>query len=107
MRKRKLLSLLLALAMLASLLPLGVYAVEACGSAAVANYGTAPTMGAEAWPEPVLELHFVDAPPDAWPSRLRVELRRFIRPEAKFASVDDLRRQIALDVAATMSNCRR
>ena len=88
---------------LASLLPLGVYAVEACGSAAVANYGTAPTMGAEAWTEPVLELHFVDAPPDAWPRRLRVELRRFIRPEAKFSSVDDLRRQIALDVAAMIS----
>ena len=83
----------------ASLLPLGAYAVEACGAAAVANYGKAPTMGDAAWDDPVLELHFVGAMPDIPADRVRVEFRRFLRPERKFATLDDLRRQIAADVA--------
>ena len=83
----------------ASLLPLGVYAAEACGCAAVANYGRAPTMGEEAWDEPVLELHFIGNPPAMPGEKVRVEFRRFIRHERKFASVDDLKRQISLDVA--------
>lgn len=84
----------------ASLLPLGVYAVEACGCTAVANYGRAPTMGEEAWAEPALELHFIGNPPAMPGEKLRVEFRRFIRPEKKFASIDDLKHQISLDVAA-------
>jgi riboflavin kinase/FMN adenylyltransferase len=87
----------------ASLLPLGAYAVEACGAAAVANYGKAPTMGEAAWDDPVLELHFVDAMPDLQADRVRVEFRRFLRPERKFATLDDLRRQIAADVASVRS----
>ena len=86
---------------LASLLPLGVYAADVCGSAAVANYGLAPTMGDAAWADPVLEIHFVGEPPSALPADVvRVELRGFIRPEKKFASQDDLKRQIASDIAA-------
>lgn len=88
----------------ASLLPLGVYAVEACGCAAAANYGKAPTMGAEAWAEPVLEIHFIDDPPALPGEKVRVEFRRFIRPEKKFATVDDLRRQAAMDVSAVRSD---
>ena len=85
----------------ASLLPFGVYEVVACGTKAVANYGLAPTMGAAAWTEPVLELHFVDAVPTCLSAEsMQVEFVRFIRAEAKFASVDDLRRQISADVAA-------
>ncbi len=85
----------------ASLLPFGVYEVAACGAKAVANYGLAPTMGAAAWTEPVLELHFVnDVPTCLSEESMQVEFVRFIRGEAKFASVDDLRRQIAADVAA-------
>ena len=84
----------------ASLLPLGAYAVDVCGAAAVANYGLAPTMGEEAWPDPVLEIHFVGNPPAGLPADVvRVVFRRFIRPEMKFASLDELRRQIASDMA--------
>ena len=85
---------------LAGLLPLGAYAAEACGSVAVANYGVAPTMNDAAWTEPVLEVHFAGDPPSALPAdAVRVELRRFIRPEMKFASLDDLKRQIAADMS--------
>ena len=92
------------LGQLASLLPLGAYAAEACGAAAVANYGMAPTMGDAAWTAPVLELHFVDAPPPDLPTeKVRVELRRFLRPEGRFGSMDDLVRQIASDVAIVRS----
>ena len=73
--------------------------MEAAGARAAANYGLAPTMGAEAWRTPVLELHFVDAPPPGMQlNRLAVSFLRFVRPESKFASVGDLRRQIAADV---------
>ena len=83
----------------ASLLPFGVYEVMACGARGAANYGLAPTMGAAAWTEPVLELHFVDAVPASLPQeRVQVEFVRFIRAERAFASVDALRRQIAADV---------
>jgi len=84
----------------ASLLPLGVYEASACGRVALANYGLAPTMGADAWAEPVLELHFVGEPPELPPGTVRVELRRFVRPEAKFASLDDLKRQMSVDMSA-------
>ena len=83
-------------------LPLGVYEAEIGGRKAVANYGLAPTMGERAWTSPVLELHVLgnraidqskrsDSP--------SVSFVRFIRPERKFDSVEDLRRQIALDCA--------
>ena len=87
----------------ASLLPLGVYSVEACGCVAVANYGRAPTMGAEAWVKPVLELHFIYDPPALQGEKVRVEFRRFIRPEKKFDNIDDLMCQISADVAAAAS----
>ena len=91
----------------ASLLPFGVYEVTAGGARAVANYGLAPTMGAAAWTEPVLELHFVDGVPAGLSAeRVRVSFGRFIRGEVKFASVDELRRQIAADIASTAVPCR-
>jgi len=91
----------------ASLLPLGVYAVEACGCTAVANYGLAPTMGVESWKEPVLELHFADVPPELPDERVRVEFRRFIRPEKKFSTVEDLKRQISADIMTIRSSAGR
>ena len=84
--------------------PRGVYAVETAFGAGVANYGTAPTMRARAWAEPVLEVHLLEGgdalPPDLDGRPAAVALRRFIRPERTFASLDDLRAQIARDVAA-------
>lgn len=75
----------------------GVYAVELCGVRCVANYGLAPTAGERAWTEPVLEVHVLGGDvPDSVGDQ-KVEFVRFIRPERKFASFDDLRLQIADD----------
>lgn len=82
--------------------PLGVYVVELDGMRGVANYGHAPTTGDQAWPAPVWEVHLLPpadpgafARPDA--GRLVFSVRRFIRPERKFASLDALKAQIAAD----------
>jgi len=86
------------------LIPHGVYEVEMNGERGIANYGLAPTLGADAWRDPVLEVHLLDAgfasgdrPP---PTSALVEIVRFVRPERKFASVDALKRQVASDCAA-------
>ncbi len=88
-------------------LPLGVYAVDVDGRRAVANYGLAPTFGERAWHEPVMEVHFLDdgrverlARPLARGTRAPTEsvlLLRFIRPERKFDSLEELKTQIARD----------
>lgn len=83
----------------------GVYAVRTdCGDG-VANYGHAPTMGEAAWREPVLEVHLLDGGTlkdsgGEAPERLRAEFLEFVRPERKFGTVEELRRQIAEDVRA-------
>ena len=79
----------------------GVYEVITEGMHGVANYGLAPTMGDHAWRQPVLEVHFPSAHPSSLiphPSSL-ISFVRFIRPEKKFASLEDLKRQIAADCA--------
>jgi riboflavin kinase/FMN adenylyltransferase len=81
-------------------LPLGVYEIELDGAKGVANYGLAPTMGDEAWRAPVLEIHVLGSSPADFVSKsAAVDFVRFIRPERKFASIDDLKRQIAADCA--------
>ena len=77
----------------------GVYEVELGGLKGIANYGTAPTMGDKAWRKNVLEVHLLEDSPDSLDSRsaLVVSFCRFLRPERKFDSIDDLKRQIAAD----------
>lgn len=83
-------------------LPLGVYVVDFDGRPALANYGLAPTMGAESWSRPVLEVHIPDVTefPCETGRRVSVGLVRFLRPERRFASEADLARQIAADLDA-------
>jgi len=96
---------------LARLLPLGVYVADTDWGRAVANWGQAPTMGEQAWTEPVLEVHIIRplmspaspkspaSPASLMPLRpLTVSLLRFLRPERRFASVEALREQIKADV---------
>ena len=83
-------------------LPLGVYEAEVEGRKAIANYGLAPTMGEKAWRSPVLEIHILHSTPTPstyTSNSTEVEFVRFIRPEKKFDSIEDLRRQIAADCA--------
>ena len=81
-------------------LPFGVYEVAIGAQTAIANYGLAPTMGDKSWKAPVLEVHLLDnrtIEQSEQPNNLSVSFVRFIRPERKFDSVQDLQRQIALD----------
>lgn len=84
----------------------GVYAVRVFGAKsaaalpAVANYGLRPTV--EKSDAPRLEAHVLgDCPFDAG-DQVRIEWLRFLRPETKFASLDDLRAQIARDRATAV-----
>lgn len=83
---------------------LGVYAVRVrsakapTGLAAVANYGVRPTV--ENTTEPRLEVHVLGECPVGEGDPVQVEWLRFLRPETKFASLDELRVQIARDRAA-------
>jgi riboflavin kinase/FMN adenylyltransferase len=85
--------------------PHGVYAVlvdrkadagfEAVAGG-VANFGVRPTLGAG----PSFEVHLFDTSLDLYGQELRVHLLSRLREERKFAGVDELREQIARDIAA-------
>lgn len=80
---------------------LGVYAVcvaDAAGDKApgVANYGLRPTVAREA-AEPLLEVHMLAPTRLTYGDRISVQWLRFLRPERKFAGVDELRAQIEID----------
>ena len=84
-------------------LPFGVYEVEVDGVKGIANYGLAPTMGDKAWERPILEIHLLgEGSEDVRPETedaMTVLFVRYVRPEKKFDSIDDLKRQIAADCA--------
>jgi len=80
----------------------GVYAVEIRGLtdnplSGVANAGIRPTVGGVI---PRVEVHVFDWSGDAYGKRVEVGFRAFIRAERRFASLDELRVQIAQDAAA-------
>ena len=76
----------------------GVYAVRAliddAWRDAVANLGRRPTFGKI---QENFEVHLFDFAGDLYGKTLRVELVDFIRPEMKFAGLDQLKAQIAAD----------
>jgi riboflavin kinase/FMN adenylyltransferase len=81
--------------------PNGVYAAEAKLDGAVmrgvVNLGYRPTVsGAE--PERLLELHVFDMNRDIYGEDVEVRFTRYLRPEQKFATLDELVAQIARDV---------
>ena len=79
----------------------GVYVVRVSGPKApaalpgVANYGLRPTV--EQATEPRLETHVLGECPFGEGDDIAVEWMRLLRPEQKFAGVDELRSQIARD----------
>ncbi len=84
--------------------PLGVYAVDTAWGRAVANWGCAPTLGARAWAEPILEVHLLERVPQDVPHRLAISFRRFLRAERRFPSLAALTAQIAADVQAARAD---
>ncbi len=81
--------------------PNGVYAAEAKLDGAilegVANLGTRPTIES-AQPERLLELYFFDLQREIYGQDVEVRFLRYLRPERKFANLDELKKQIARDV---------
>ncbi len=89
-----------------TLLPaFGIYAVRAQAAGlggeawldGVANIGIRPTVENVGV---LVETHLFDFAGDLYGQHLRVEIIDFIRPEAKFAGLEELRRAIAADAAA-------
>jgi riboflavin kinase/FMN adenylyltransferase len=82
--------------------PFGVYAVETkvegLWRRGIANLGVRPTVETTT-PLPSLEVHLHDWSGDLYGLDLEVKLGRFIRPEKKFASLEELKKQIAEDVS--------
>lgn len=80
--------------------PDGVYAVRVHAGektvSGVANIGSRPTVKTAG--ERLLEVHLLDFSGDLYGSDIEAEFLRFLRPEKKFAGVDELRSQIARDV---------
>lgn len=87
--------------------PTGVYAVEAVVDgetfAAVANLGTRPTFAAGG---PSLEVHLLDFDGDLYGRELEVSFRELLREERRFDGPEELKDQIARDVAAARRTLR-
>ena len=81
--------------------PNGVYAAEAKLNGAmlrgVVNLGYRPTVE-QARPDRLLELHLFDLDREIYGEDVEVRFVRYLRPERKFDSLDDLKAQIARDV---------
>ncbi len=79
----------------------GVYAVRVTGPksasplSAVANYGLRPTVESALIPR--LEVHLLGDCPFGEGDEVRVEWLRFLRPEMKFAGLEELKAQIGRD----------
>lgn len=82
-------------------LPVGVYVcrfvIGPRQHRAVVNVGVRPTFGEN---ELAVEAHVIDFAGDLYGARVRLIFLRRLREERKFPSVEELRRQIALDVTA-------
>lgn len=81
-------------------LKFGVYASDVCIDGnlykAITNIGMKPTVNYGGMP--LAETHIIDFSGDLYRRTVQVNIREFIRPEKKFASVDELKRQIAGDI---------
>ena len=74
----------------------GVYAVKLDGFNAVANLGVRPTIAGI--PKLLLEVHVLDFNGDLYGKHVHVEFLHKIRDEQKFASLEALKAQIAIDI---------
>lgn len=80
--------------------PDGVYAgsavVDGINYPAALNIGVAPTFGNDMRR---IEIHLIGYAGDLYGRELSVKLHRFLRPERRFASPEELKKQIASDIA--------
>lgn len=83
----------------------GVYAVEVLTAGkqpvrGVANYGLRPTV--EQTTQPLLEVHLLETSPLTYGDMLTINWLHFLRREAKFGSMEQLRQQIERDRQAAL-----
>ncbi|MEX1012210.1 MAG: bifunctional riboflavin kinase/FAD synthetase [Waddliaceae bacterium] len=80
--------------------PFGVYAIEVVIDSkkypGIANLGIAPTIRTH--PVPLLEVHLFDFSKHIYGQWMEVLFSSFLRPEKKFASIEDLKNQITEDI---------
>lgn len=87
----------------------GVYAVRAAiagsnqAAIAVMNIGVRPTVD-PTQAKRTVEVHLLNWSGDLYGQELQVELLKFLRPEQRFDSLDQLKQQIAVDCAEALSN---
>lgn len=90
--------------------PHGVYAVRARVNGSeyggVANLGVRPTVE-EHGGELLLETHLFGQPGDIYGREMEVEPVRFLRPEAKFPSLEELKSQLSRDAATAAEVLKR
>lgn len=67
----------------------------------VMNIGCRPTVAGEL---PTIEAHLLNWSGDLYGQTLRVDLIDFLRPEQKFASIEELKQQITIDCQAVLNN---
>ncbi|PLK58300.1 riboflavin biosynthesis protein RibF [Candidatus Palibaumannia cicadellinicola] len=84
----------------------GVYAVQVYGVAkyplpGVANVGTRPTVTNNCQNQQNMEVHLLDATLNLYGCHLEVVIRAKVRNEQRFASLEELKQQIANDVVST------
>lgn len=88
------------------MVPDGVYSgsavVDGKRYPAALNIGVAPTYGNGLRR---IEIHLIGFSGSLYGRELCVELYRFLRPEKRFASPDELRQQIAKDISCIMADC--
>ena len=75
--------------------PHGVYSVETNFGKGIANYGTRPTVNGK---ETLLEVNIRDFNQNIYGQNLTVKFCEMIRPERKFSSLNELKKQIQLDL---------
>jgi len=75
----------------------GLVVVEGRGHAAVVNVGVRPTFGETAL---AVEAHLLDFAGDLYGRGVRLDFLERLRDEMRFASVEDLKAQVARDIAA-------
>lgn len=83
------------------LIPLGgVYATSAIGYPAMTNIGSRPTVDTAG--APTIETHIIGLDADLYGKPLTIAFHRRLRDERRFPTIDDLRRQLALDRATAI-----
>lgn len=76
--------------------PFGVYEVDTQYGKGIANFGTRPTVTDKQ--KAILETHILNFDEDIYGEILQIKFIKMLRAEQKFNSLDELKKQIALDI---------